>query len=131
MALANLYFAWGWFFLGLLTGAVQGLWFHHENWLGGYGSWPRRLTRLGHISFFGTGLLNLCFALTLLTLGLDGRVLGWASGLLIAGAAAMPVACYLAAWRAGLRKLFVLPVAGLVLGVGFTIAGLMLAEGMR
>lgn len=36
----NVYFAWAWIILGLLTGTIQGIWFHPEDWMGGYGSWP-------------------------------------------------------------------------------------------
>lgn len=34
----NLTFAWWWIVVGLAAGAVQGLWFHREQWMGGYGS---------------------------------------------------------------------------------------------
>lgn len=117
MSLYNLYFAWCWFLLGLGTGAVQGVFFHRENWLGGYGSWPRRMTRLGHIAFFGTGLLILCFAFTVLQVNLAGRALEVASALLIVGALTMSSVCYLSAWQKSLRQLFFIPVASLLVGV--------------
>ncbi|HMF37455.1 MAG TPA: hypothetical protein VKF17_12475, partial [Isosphaeraceae bacterium] len=60
----NLTVAWLAILLGLISGTLLGLFFHREDWLGGYGSWRRRMLRLGHISFFGTGLLNLSFALS-------------------------------------------------------------------
>ena len=60
----NLLFAWCWLTLGLIAGALQGIGFHRASWMGGYGSWRRRLTRLGHIAFLGTGMLNLAFALS-------------------------------------------------------------------
>ena len=51
--------------LGVASGAVIGLFFHREEWAGGYGSYRRRMLRLGHISFFGIGILNFLFAMTL------------------------------------------------------------------
>ena len=45
----NLWAAWIGIIAGMLSGAALGLFFHEESWLGGYGSWPRRLLRLGHI----------------------------------------------------------------------------------
>ncbi|MCG3179986.1 MAG: hypothetical protein BIFFINMI_02340 [Phycisphaerae bacterium] len=117
MAHANLQFAWCWMLTGLLTGALLGLGFHREQWMGGYGGWRRRLMRLGHIAFLGTGLLNLGFALTAIQLHMSGRWLAAASVLLIAGAVAMPVNCFLAAWREPFRHLFFIPVIGLVGGV--------------
>ena len=45
MANINLWAAWIGILLGLASGTLQGLCFHRDNWLGGYGSWPRRLMR--------------------------------------------------------------------------------------
>jgi hypothetical protein len=48
----NLVAGWTGFIGGAVSGALIGLFFHKENWLGGYSSFPRRLVRLGHIAFF-------------------------------------------------------------------------------
>ena len=66
----NLILAWLWILLGFATGMVLGMFFHGENWLGGYGSFKRRMYRLGHISFFGLGVVNLLFCLTAQTFSL-------------------------------------------------------------
>src|SRR5215471_5797725 len=108
--------AWLSILAGLLSGALTGIFFHNARWLGGYGSWARRMIRLGHIAFFGIGFLNLGYALTI-------RSLGWpappaaVSWTLIADAALMPAVCYLAAWRESLRHLFTIPVLLVVIGV--------------
>ena len=54
--------AWTGMLLGVVSGAVIGLCFAREDWMGGYSGWRRRLTRLGHISFFGLGFVNFFFA---------------------------------------------------------------------
>ncbi len=113
---ANLYAAWIGFLLGAIAGVVPGLFFHGEHWLDGYASWPRRLIRLGHISFFGIGLINLGAALTASNLDLHGG-LALASGALIVGAIAMPTVCYLSAWKRGFRHLFFIPASAVTLGV--------------
>ena len=117
MAEVHLAATWIGVLAGMLAGAALGLFFHGEGWLGGYGSWRRRLLRLGHVSLFGIALLNLAFAL-------PARAGGWAaapppgsgaaSALWVAGAVLMPTVCALAAWRKPLRHLFVLPVGSLV-----------------
>jgi hypothetical protein len=112
----NLYAAWIGFTLGCVAGAATGLFFHDQDWLGGYGSWPRRMIRLGHISFFGIGLLNVAAGLTARALGLT-KGLGVASGLLILGAATMPLVCYLSAWRVTFRHLFFIPAVSVTIGV--------------
>lgn len=118
IARANLFAGWAGIFLGFLAGAVPGLFFWMEDWLGGYGSWRRRLVRLAHVSFFGLGFINIIFALSVAGLGLhDAPALRWSSVLLVAGAIAMPAICYLSAWRQPFRQLFFIPVACMGLGV--------------
>lgn len=102
--------------LGVLTGALFGLLFHQDDWLGGYNSWSRRMLRLGHISFFGLAFLNFMFALTNRD-GVPGvpqaRLIQIGSVLLLVGAVAMPAVCFLAAWKKPLRHLFPIPVAAI------------------
>ncbi|HTV13855.1 MAG TPA: hypothetical protein VME68_04010 [Acidobacteriaceae bacterium] len=102
---------------GVISGAVIGLFFHREDWMGGYASYRRRLTRLGHISFFGLGFLNLLFAATARDLALAGNALWVASWGLLLGAVTMPVCCFLAAWRKPWRRLFPLPVLSVTTGI--------------
>ena len=116
MVRMNLYAAWIGILLGVLVGAGQGLFFDREDWLGGYAAWPRRMLRLGHISFFGLAFINLAFALTAREAGLDGGV-GLSSTLLVAGAVTMPLVCYLSAWRKPFRHLFFIPVLSVLAGV--------------
>jgi len=126
MATVNLYFAWTWMLAGMASGAVMGVFFYRHDWLGGFGSWRRRMVRLAHIAFFGTGLLNLGFALSwgfLERAGEPDPLLRVASVLLIVGAVAMPTVCYAAAWRDPLRHLFFVPVVSLMGGVAALLAG--------
>ncbi len=112
----NLTLAWLWVVLGFVSGFLLGLNFHREDWLGGYGSFRRRLYRLGHISFFGLGLANLMFYFTIRLLGLAGAALEMASWGFIIGAVSMPVCCLVMAHRPELRALFLIPVLGLTVG---------------
>ena len=96
----------------------MGLFFWREDWLGGYGSWRRRMTRLAHVSFFGLGFINIAFALTVSQLALPrDSALTAASLSLCLGAATMPLVCYLAAWRKPFRHLFFVPVVAVAAGV--------------
>ena len=116
MPALNLIGGWMAVLAGVLSGAVVGLFFHRDDWMGGYASYRRRLTRLGHISFFGLGFLNLVFAVT------AGRTphvfwLQYASWALIVGAGTMPVCCFLSAWRKPWRHLFPIPVLAVMSGI--------------
>jgi hypothetical protein len=108
----NISAAWIGFLLGGISGAVPGLFFHGQNWLGGYASWPRRLIRLGHISFFGIGFLNLGMGLTGLALDVTSAP---ASVLMLVGAATMPLVCYASAFRPLFRHLFFVPAGSVIL----------------
>ena len=113
--------AWIGFLCGALSGAISGLFFHRDDWLGGYGSYPRRLLRLGHISFFGLGFLNALFALTVSATNLPEFAGRLASLGLLTGAITMPLCCFAAAWRKRLRFLFPIPVASLLGGISLVI----------
>ncbi len=102
---------------GVLSGAAVGLFFHQEGWMGGYNSYRRRLTRLGHISFFGLAFVNLFFAATAGQLHLSRAYLPVASWGLIVGAITMPAVCFLSAWRKPMRHLFPIPVVSVTAGI--------------
>jgi hypothetical protein len=110
--------AWIGICLGCVAGAVQGLFFHNETWLGGYDSWQRRMLRLGHISLIAIGFINLGFALTAATLGLAGT--RTPAVLLVVAAATMPLVCYLSAIYKPFRHLFFIPALSLTAASGLT-----------
>src|SRR6266446_4231935 len=89
----NLVVAWLLILLGFVSGLLLGLFFHREDWLGGYASFKRRLYRLGHISLFGLGVVNLCFYLTVQTLAAPAPMLATASWAFAVGAISMPICC--------------------------------------
>ena len=109
-------FGWMWIGVGVLSGAVLGMFFGREGFLGGYDAWRRRLVRLGHIAFFGTGMLCVLMAGTLERRGAAFTAEGvgnwgaWVAAAMAAGAALMPVCCGIAAWKKSLTWVFVLPV---------------------
>ncbi|ADE53889.1 hypothetical protein [Coraliomargarita akajimensis] len=108
--LMNLKAGWIGFIVGVLSGVWMGLKFHDENWLGGYGSHPRRMVRLGHIACFGMGLLNILFAFSLRAQPVDAVWASIASYCWLVALVSMPLICWLVAWRKPLRHLFPLPV---------------------
>jgi hypothetical protein len=118
----NLILAWLWILLGFVSGMVLGMFFHGENWLGGYGSFKRRMYRLGHISFFGLGALNLLFWLTVQHFSLAGQGIGIASWAFIVGAIAMPICCVIMAHFPKAHLIFAVPVVSLITGGALTLA---------
>src|SRR5262245_58943756 len=116
----NLALGWLWLLLGFLSGLGLGLFFHRDDWLGGYGSFRRRLYRLGHISFFGLAATNFFFYVTAQNLPV-GNGLVFASRAFIIGAVSMPICCVLMAhWRRA-QMLFAIPVLSLAAGALLTL----------
>ena len=117
----NLLFAWLWILLGFVSGMGLGMFFHGENWLGGYGSFKRRMYRLGHISFFGLGVVNLLFCLTVQNFSLAGPLIHFASLAFITGAIAMPICCVVMAHFPKAHMIFSVPVVSLIAGGSLTL----------
>ena len=112
----NLLAGWTGFLAGVATGALMGLCFHREDWLGGYGSFPRRMIRLGHIACFGLGLINILFALTAAPLAPSAATRA-ASMLLVVGMVTMPLTCFLTAWKKPIRHAFFIPASATLVGI--------------
>jgi hypothetical protein len=115
----------GW--LAMLAGAISGMaigWhFHRETWLGGYGSFARRLLRLGHIACFGLGFMNLLFSASVRFMPVPSPYGAVAAAGLIVAAATMPLVCFLTAWQSQFRQWFPVPVAGVLTGIVSLLVG--------
>ncbi len=113
---AHLAVGWSLILAGLVAGALLGVGFHREEFLGGYTSLRRRLLRLGHVALIALGGFNVLWALTPCAHA-DAGVERLCSVSLLLGSLAMPAVCAAVAWRAALRPLFVLPVLALLVAV--------------
>lgn len=107
-----------------MSGAAIGLFFHRDEWMGGYSSFRRRMVRLGHISFFGLGFINLMFFFSMRAVEIPLFEARLASLCFILGVITMPLCCFLTAWRKPLRHLFSVPVTSLLIGIIALLAGL-------
>src|SRR5439155_1756392 len=109
----NWVFGWSLLLAAFGSGAVIGLLFHRDSFLGGYGSFSRRLVRLGHISLAALGIINVLYSVSpwpeVGTFRADVGSFGFALG-----GAAMPAVCFLTAWRQPFRLFFFIPVSALI-----------------
>jgi len=101
---------WTGMLLGVLSGAVIGLLFHRKDWLGGYAASARRMVRLGHISFFGIGLINLFYGLSIKPMQIPNEAGMVGAQMLLGALVTMPICCFLTAWKPHARHLFPIPV---------------------
>lgn len=117
----NWSFGWGMILTAFVSGAFLGLFFHRDDFLGGYGSFRRRLVRLGHIALAALGMINILYALSPVaakaTVAPSASQVDVASFGFLLGGLGMPAVCFLSSWRSGFRYLFPIPVALLIVAV--------------
>ncbi|HYE18290.1 MAG TPA: hypothetical protein VEA69_07585 [Tepidisphaeraceae bacterium] len=118
----NWYAGWALVLTAFATGAAVGLFFHREEFWGGYASFRRRIVRLGHIACAALGMMNVVYALSPWPAP-GAAVTPYANALWIIGGVSMPVVCFLSGWRMAFRHLFFIPVGSLVGAVGLTLWG--------
>jgi len=112
----NWYVGWSLILLAFVTGAILGIFFYSEEFLGGYASFRRRILRLGHIALAALGMINVLFSVSPISAEFSYRE--WIASLgFVIGGVSMPAICFLSSWRAGFRYLFFIPVVSLVLAV--------------
>ena len=118
----NWYIGWSMLLAAFVGGAIVGIWFHRDDFLGGYTSFRRRIIRLGHIALAELGIINVVFSLS--PWPAPGRQIAWAaSACFIVGGLLMPLICFLTGWRQAWRRWFVIPVAALIAAVVLTLLG--------
>ena len=123
---------WSSMALGVATGLVMGLWSFAgpvPSPLGEYGDVSRRLARLGHIAFFGLGILNLLLARDLSNLDLDQgqrRVAAWTMNF---GNIFLPLTLFAAAAWQPLK--YTMPLPAISVFVAMAIAALGAAKARR
>ena len=118
----NWQFGWWLVLSAFVTGALLGLFFHHDDFLGGYAGFRRRLVRLGHIAQAALGMMNVLYGLSPLPYPAtpEADIAAWA---FVVGGVSMPGVCFLTAWKKPFRHLFFIPVTALIVAVVTTLRG--------
>ena len=111
--------------LGAGTGLALGLWSFDgpvpvPQWLGDYSDTSRRLARLGHIAWFGLGIVNLLLAHELPNSALGTRACRVASAAMNLGNAFLPLTLFAAAAYRPLK--YFLPVPALCVFLALVLA---------
>lgn len=111
---------------GLVFGLVLGLVARREDGWGGYGSFPRRATRLAHVAAVMLPALAGLYSLLLPATGVvHGPLARWGAGLWIVGAIALPAALVAAAWWPARKAVVVPPALVLVAGAALLAAAIL------
>ena len=111
---ANRIVGWCSFVLGITAGLIMGMWSFNgplpvPEFLGEYDDVSRRLARLGHIAFFGLGIINLLLARELPRLTLKPTIRRVASAAMNLGNLFLPLTLLAAAAYHPLKYLMPIP----------------------
>jgi len=90
----NVSFGWLWILVGLLVGAVIGMWSFNGPFpspVGDYTSLPRRMLRLSHIAFIALAMINILYGYEIDKVKLAKKLKRIGSYCMIWGAVLMPV----------------------------------------
>jgi hypothetical protein len=114
--------------VGAITGLLLGLWSFDgplatPTFLGGYDELSRRLVRLGHIAFFGLGILNLLLARDLRELALSDSAKKFSSQAMNFGNVFLPLTLFAAAAYHPLKYAMSLPALAVALALSFAAMG--------
>lgn len=120
--------AWVSLVFGAISGLVLGLWsfggpMEVPAWLGDYGDVSRRLARLGHISFFGLGILNLLLVRELPRCALREQAKRTASIAMNFGNVFLPLTLFAAAVYHPMKYAMGLPSSSAALALAITAYG--------
>jgi hypothetical protein len=122
----NISFGWFWILVGVLLGAVMGMWSFNgplPSPLGDYTSLPRRLFRLSHIAFIALAVINILYGYEIDKLMLKERVKKLGSATLIYGAVLMPILLISAAFYEPIKYLTMIPAILVVIALFIMVAG--------
>jgi hypothetical protein len=120
--------------VGAGTGLIMGLWSFGgpapvPAWLGEYGDLSRRLARLGHIAFFGLGILDILLAQELCRSALGRKAKQTASIAMIIGNIGLPLTLFAAAACEPLKYLMSVPACSVFVALAILAYGVFLVPG--
>lgn len=120
--------AWASIAAGAATGLVMGLWSFDgpmpvPEWIGDYETTARRLIRLGHIAFFGLGILNLLLARELPRLLLKESLVRTAARCMNFGNVFLPITLFAAGAYHPLKYLLPFPAVSVFVALGIVAYG--------
>ncbi|MCP4258741.1 MAG: hypothetical protein GY774_14755 [Planctomycetes bacterium] len=116
--------------MGAGTGLIMGLWSFDgpaaiPAWLGDYAETSRRFARLGHIAFFGLGILNILLARELPRFFFGIRMRQTASIAMVFGNVFLPLTLFAAAVYHPMKYLMALPAFSVFLALLIAVYGVL------
>ena len=122
----NISFGWVWILVGILVGAILGMWSFNGPFpspVGDYTSLPRRMLRLAHIAFIALAIINILYGYEIDKLKIKGRIKRLGSLLIIFGAILMPIILIISAFYEPFKYLTIIPTTLIIISLIIIIYG--------
>jgi len=119
----NISFGWIWIFVGIIVGAIIGMWSFNGPMLspvGDYTSLPRRMLRLSHIAFIALAMINILYGYEIDKIK-KYKILG--SNFMIYGAILMPVLLIMAVFIEPLKYFTTIPAILIIIAISIMAFG--------
>lgn len=120
----NITFGWIWMLVGLVVGAIIGMWSFNgpmASPIGDYTSLPRRMIRLSHIAFIALSMINILYGYEIDKI--KYKKIG--SDCMIYGAVLMPTLLIAAAFYEPVKYLTMIPATLVIVAVGIMAIGML------
>ncbi|MFH1316838.1 MAG: hypothetical protein ABII01_04930 [Candidatus Woesearchaeota archaeon] len=124
----NISFGWIWILVGLIVGAIIGMWSFNgplPSPLGDYTSLPRRMVRLAHIAFIALATINILYGYEIDKVKLNGKFKMIGSRSLIIGAILMPIILLVSAFYEPMKYLTMIPAILLIFSIFVIVIGIL------
>ena len=122
----NITFGWVWLLVGLICGAVIGMWSFNGPFpspLGDYTALPRRMVRLVHIAFVALSFLNILYGHEIDKVKLSGKFRKVGCQSLMFGSIFMPTLLIISAFFEPVKYLLAIPATLVILGISIMVIG--------
>ncbi len=122
----NISFGWIWILIGLIVGAIMGLWSFNgpmPSPVGDYTSLPRRMLRLSHIAFIALAIINILYGYEIDKIKVKDKLKRIGSKCMIYGAILMPILLMAAVFFEPLKYLTMISATLVIIAVTIMAVG--------
>ena len=120
----NISFGWFWILVGLIVGAVMGMWSFNGPFIspvGDYSSLPRRMLRLSHVAFIALAIINILYGYEIDKINSKYKKLG--SNFILWGGVLMPVLLLGGVFYEPIKYLTMIPATLVIVSVFIMVMG--------
>ena len=122
----NISFGWLWILVGIIVGAVMGMWSFNgplDSPVGDYTSLPRRMLRLSHIAFIALAIINILYGYEIDKVKIKEKFKRMGSKCMIYGAILMPVLLIASVFVESFKYFMIIPTILIIIALLIMVSG--------